>query len=91
LVEGILETDQGAEKFESDCINVSIMIQLQGGKLLTQLQVFLGYPQELCNLRREGFALDGVACAEKVLANEKGENINKMRVEGDLLECQIIN
>jgi hypothetical protein len=53
--------------------------------------VFLGYPQELRNLRREGFALDGVARAEEVLANEKGEDINKMRVEGDFLECQIIN
>lgn len=53
--------------------------------------MFLGHPQKLCNARRERFTLDRVTCAEEMLADEEGEDINKMRVEGDLLECQIIN
>jgi hypothetical protein len=32
-----------------------------------------------------------IACAEEVLTDEKGEDINKMRVERDFLERQVIN
>lgn len=53
--------------------------------------MFLGDLQELGDPRRERFTLDGIASAEEVLADEKGEYINKVGVEGDLLECQIIN
>lgn len=58
---------------------------------LTEFQVFLGNLQELSNPGRERFTLDGIASAEEVLADEEGEYINKVGVEGDLLECQIIN
>jgi hypothetical protein len=53
--------------------------------------VFLGNLQELGDPRRKRFTLDRITSAEEVLADEKGEDINKVRVEGDLLECQIIN
>lgn len=35
--------------------------------------------------------MNRIACAEKVLTDEKGEDINKMGVERDLLERQVIN
>lgn len=58
---------------------------------LTKFEVFLRSGQKLSNSRRELFAIDRVAGAEEVLANEKGEDIDKMRVERDFLERQVIN
>lgn len=53
--------------------------------------MFLRSLQKLGDTRRKRFTLDGSAGAEEVLADKKGEDINKVGVEGDLLECQVIN
>lgn len=54
LVEGILETDQGAEEFEGD-LSVLAMdsASKKKGCTLTEFEVFLRCPQKLCHTRRE--------------------------------------
>lgn len=53
--------------------------------------MFLRSLEKLGHSGRKRFAMDRVASAEEMLTNEKGENINKMRVERDFLERQVIN
>lgn len=58
---------------------------------LTQLEVFLGGCEELGHSGCKRFAVNCIASAEEMLTDEERENINKMRVERDLLERQVIN
>lgn len=58
---------------------------------LTQLEVFLGGCEELGHSGRKRFTVNRIASAEEMLTDEESEDINKMRVECDLLERQIIN
>lgn len=52
--------------------------------------MFLRRLEKLGNSGRKRFAMNGIASTEEVLTNEEGKDINKMRVECDLLERQIM-
>lgn len=51
----------------------------------------MGGCEELGHSGRKRFTVNRIASAEEMLTDEESEDINKMRVECDLLERQIIN
>lgn len=53
--------------------------------------MFLRGREELGHSRSKLLTVDCIACAEEMLTDEKGEDVNKMRVERDFLERQVIN
>lgn len=57
----------------------------------TQLHGFLRGCEELGHSRSKLFTVNRIAGAEEMLTDEKGEDVNKMRVKCDLLERQVIN
>lgn len=63
----------------------------QTATVLTELQMFLRSCEKLGHSRSERFTVNRIACAEEVLTDEKGEDIDKVRVERDFLERQVIN
>lgn len=53
--------------------------------------MFLRGFEELGNPGRERLVVNRIACTVLLLTNEKGEDLNKMRVERDFLESQVIH
>ena len=53
--------------------------------------MFLGDSEESGHTRSQRFVMDDTTAAVEVLADEEGEDVNKMRMESDFLKCQIVH